>query len=92
VWTADQLAFHDYAEAEMAKVRPGVQIDLARFDFGGLWPDWIRERIGKPGRLAEAELDVVRQTLARQRAEIAEMVSDLSEGEDVPLDDDGRAS
>jgi hypothetical protein len=76
----------------MAKLRPGVQIDLARFDFGGPWPDWFRERIGKPGPLAEAELDVLRQTLARQRADIAEMVSDLSEGEDVPLDDDGRAS
>ncbi|GAA1694636.1 hypothetical protein GCM10009745_45320 [Kribbella yunnanensis] len=74
----DQLAWQDALSAEAAELRPGVQIDLGRFDFGGPWPDWFRERIGRPGPLTEAELAVLRETLATDRAELAAAVAQIS--------------
>ncbi|MFK4089111.1 hypothetical protein ACI2LF_33675 [Kribbella sp. NPDC020789] len=74
----DQLAWQDSLSAEIAALQPGIQIDLAKFDFGGPWPDWFRERIGRPGPLTDADLAVLRETFATKRAEIAAMVEQLS--------------
>ncbi|MFF1821308.1 hypothetical protein ACFVWG_28650 [Kribbella sp. NPDC058245] len=87
----DQMAWLDLLGAEVAELRPGVQIDLGRFDFVGPWPDWFRERMGRPGPLTDADLAVLRESLTTQRAEFAEMVAQLSD-EQLPLHEDGRTS
>ncbi|MET7283010.1 hypothetical protein ABZS29_32575 [Kribbella sp. NPDC005582] len=70
----DQLAWHESMSAELDKLQPGVQIDLGRFDFDGLF----RERIGRPGPLTEAELTALRETLATQRAEMVALIAQVS--------------
>ncbi|GAA3134072.1 hypothetical protein JOF29_002269 [Kribbella aluminosa] len=71
----DQLAMQDALAAKIADLQPGAPVDLGRFDFGGALPDFVRERIGNPGPLSEADLAKLRQTMAEQRAEIAELVA-----------------
>jgi len=74
----DQLTFYDSMSTELAGLRPGAGIDLGRFDFAGPFPEWIRERIGQPGPLTEAELAGLKETLASNRAEMAALIAQVS--------------